>query len=146
MCKRENSYIILHTDFCDGLFIMKKIAVTLGVAAAVLATVAYASHSQAGDKPDYVIAAENTTNNLLQYTYGPGKCISSGSPQGAWDMTCSYQDGDHVMHYSVTPAKADLRKNSGNFVLESQNDLAAETAAQGLTRYLGIRTTKVSGV
>ena len=125
---------------------MKKYTVILGVVAAVLATVAYASHTQAGSKPDYVIAAESTTNNLLQYTYGPGKCISSSSPQGAWDMACSYQEGDHVMRYLVRPAKADLRKNSGNFVLESQNESAAGTAEQGLTRYLGIRTSKVAGV
>ena|GEM_PF-2064788 len=125
---------------------MKKYTIVVGVAVAVLATVAYASHSQAGSKPDYVIAAENTTNNLLQYTYGPGKCISSSNPHGAWDMTCSYQEGDHEMRYLVHPAKVDLRKNAGNFVLESQNDLAAGTAEQGLTRYLGIRTSKVSGV
>ncbi|WP_128600602.1 hypothetical protein [Pantoea wallisii] len=124
---------------------MKKLLLSVGVAAALMATAAYAGFAQGYGKPDYVVSAAATTNNFLKYSYGPGKCEIGASPQQAWDMVCSYDNGDRLIKYTVHPVNQDLRRNADKFYLEAQNALAVESAKQGLSRYLDIRTTEIKG-
>ncbi|KNC08351.1 hypothetical protein AC790_17345 [Pantoea sp. RIT-PI-b] len=119
-----------------------KIAV-VGASVLLTATVAFAGMAYSNDKPDYVIKAENSTNNFLMYSYGPGKCTASKGSAHQWEMECSYDGGEDLVKYSVLPSNEQRHGKSGKFRLVAQNQLAAESATRGLTRYLNITTDKI---
>lgn len=124
---------------------MRKSLFIFGAAITLVASATYASYSMSGSRPEYVSLAEHNVNNLLQSTYGPGKCLASQQSDGSWGMKCSYDQGASVATFSVLPAKNAPRVIFGKFYLEATNELAVESAHQGLGRFLEIGTGNVTG-
>jgi crotonobetainyl-CoA:carnitine CoA-transferase CaiB-like acyl-CoA transferase len=110
----------------------------IGASILLTATFAFAGLAYSNDKPSFVLKAESATNNFLMYTYGPGKCAASKGKGHQWEMVCSYDGGYDLIKYSVLPSESEKRNNTENFRLIAQNQLAAQSAASGLTRYLTI--------
>lgn len=107
-------------------------------------TLVFAGIAYSNDKPSYVSNAEISTNNFLMYTYGPGKCVASKGKTQQWQMVCSYDGGHDLVKYSVFPSDSEQRGNNiEKFRLSAQNELASQSATNGLTRYLMISTDKI---
>lgn len=119
-----------------------KIAV-IGSSILFASTLVFAGIAYSNDKPGYVLKAENTTNNFLMYTYGPGKCAASKGKTQQWEMVCSYDGGHDLVKYSVLPSDSEQRGNSDKFRLIAENQLASQSATNGLTRYLMISTNRM---
>lgn len=117
----------------------------IGTAITLVASATYASYSLSGSRPEYVGLAERGVNNLLQSTYGPGKCLANQKSEGKWEMKCSYDQGESVATFAVFPAKKAPHVIFGKFYLEATNQLAVESAQQGLGRFLEIGTGEVTG-
>ncbi|WP_338576933.1 hypothetical protein [Erwinia sp. E_sp_B01_1] len=124
---------------------MRKSFLVLGVTITLVASAAYASYSASGSHPEYVRLAEKGANNLLQSTYGPGKCLANQEPDGSWLMSCSYDKGATVATYSVLPPENAPQVIYGKFYLEARNQLAVDSAHNGLGRFLEIGTGGVHG-
>ena len=124
---------------------MKKSFLILGAAITLVASATYASYSISGSRPEYVSLAEHGVNNLLQSTYGPGKCLANQELEDKWEMKCSYDQGASVATFAVFPAKNAPHVIFGKFYLEATNKLAVESAQQGLGRFLEIGTGEVTG-
>lgn len=124
---------------------MKKSFLTVGAAVALLASAVYAGYATSGSRPEYVRLAELSTNNLLQYTYGVGKCMANQEANGNWGMECSYDHGASVVSYFVYPPEKAPHAVVGKFYLEAKNQLAVDSAEKGLVRFLDIGTGNVTG-
>lgn len=118
---------------------MKKIIPVVSVVALGAAALGYSIYVKNNNKPYFVSVAEQTTNNYLQSSYGPGHCKALSILEKEWDMTCSY-DGDEIsLEYSVYPVLEDPVRNGSQFVLASKNELAKESEHKGLSRLLSFR-------
>lgn len=113
---------------------------------ALVASAVYAGYATSGSRPEYVRLAELSTNNLLQYTYGAGKCQASQEADGNWGMECSYDQGASVVSYFVYPPEKAPHAVVGKFYLEAKNQLAVDSAQKGLVRFLDIGTGNVTSV
>ncbi|MEM6160088.1 hypothetical protein AAH446_05940 [Erwinia sp. P6884] len=119
---------------------MRKSSFILGAAITLAALAAYTSYSIGGSRPEYVGLAEKGANNILQATYGPGKCLSNQEVDGGWVMNCSYNHGANVATYSVLPPENAPYAIYGNFYLEARNQFAIDSAHKGLGRFLEVGT------
>ncbi|MFB4341147.1 hypothetical protein RAC90_11785 [Pantoea sp. CS_6] len=123
---------------------MKKRIFLIAGVAVLAATTAYGSLSAGGSRPDFVTAAENKTNNFLQYSYGKGKCKAAPGTAMSWDMECKYDGGKKVVKFALYSAEHATKKSVDTFYLVAKNQAAVDSASTGMGQYLPISTQDIS--